>query len=252
MARVNATAVNDGAESRASRTRRRAPKAAEHEVQAFRLRADHGLTFADIGARLGMSTAGAYQAYRRELVRTRDLVSDDDVRDHVDLQLHRLDQALLVASNIAADPSERSGVRLSADRIMRIEERRGRLLGLDDPCRPKRRSPREERRYAEQQMKALEAFGMEAAIPSPPRAPEHQAARRPLAIAASLSERASCLDRRCLRRSRLDVAAAESERKGRDRGALRDVRRPEVRSESCQRRLAGLQARGEMEHSDET
>lgn len=166
MARVNATAVNDGAESPASRARRRAPKAAEREVQAFRLRADHGLTFADIGARLEMSTAGAYQAYRRELVRTRDLVSDDEVRDYVDLQLHRLDQALLVASTIATDPSERSGVRLQAlDRILGIEERRGRLLGLDASDRPETHvTPKREEMTPEQQMKALQAFGMEAAI----------------------------------------------------------------------------------------
>ena len=123
------------ADSPAQRARRRKPAAAEHQALAFRLRADKGLSFTEIGAAMGISRSGAFDAFNREMAAVRELVSEDEVREAVILQCARLDSALQVAATIAASSPE-PDVRLRAvDRIIRIEERRARLLGLDKPQR---------------------------------------------------------------------------------------------------------------------
>lgn len=151
-----------------ARARRREPLAAEREVIAFRLRADLGLSFEEIADRIGVTRPGAWKAYRRALDAIRELIDPDEVQEHVQLQLHRLDRAVGVAMSIADDAAASPDVRLRAlDRLIRAEERRSRLLGLDRPQRtevgihsfepPEQLSP-------EQLEAELVAFGMQAAV----------------------------------------------------------------------------------------
>jgi AcrR family transcriptional regulator len=154
--------------TRAERTRRREALAAEREVEAFRLRADHGFSFEQIAERLGITRSAAWKSYGRRLKIVRELVDPDEVREHVDLQLHRLDLVLQVAVAVAQDDSTAADVRLRAvDRVVRIEARRAALLGLDAVARIElgvRAIPAPEQLSAEQLAQELEAFGMPAAI----------------------------------------------------------------------------------------
>ena len=165
--RVNVKAVNGGF-SRAARARSRQPLAAERAVLAFRARADRGLSFSEIAAELGISKGAAFKAYQRELTVVRELVDPDEVHEHVALQVHRLDRALRVAVAITDDPEEPADVRLRAiDRVLRVEERRARLLGLDAPQRAElgvRPLTPIERLTPEQEAEELAAFGMPAAL----------------------------------------------------------------------------------------
>lgn len=135
---------------------------------AFRARADRGLAFSAIANELGMSKGGAFQAYQRELSAVRELVDADDVREHVDLQQHRLDCAFAAAVAIMEDPEQPADVRLRAvDRVLRVEERRARLLGLDRPVRAQvsvRQAAPREKLTPEQEAEELAAFGMPAAL----------------------------------------------------------------------------------------
>jgi hypothetical protein len=146
---VNATAGNGVPLTKAARARRREAVAAERQVEAFRWRADEGLSFEEIAVRLGVSRATAWKCYQRELATVRELVDPYEVREHVAVQLHRLDRALGTAVVIMDDPDQAADVRLRAiDRVLRVEERRARLLGLDRPARAelgiRPLSPREE------------------------------------------------------------------------------------------------------------
>jgi hypothetical protein len=162
--------------SRAAKTRRRESVAAEREVQAFRLRADYGYSFQEIANRLDISVSGAWKAYERELAAVRELVDLSDVREHVDLAVHRLDRVLGAAMVVVDDRAQPAEVRLRAiDRVVRVEERRARLLGLDAPQRAElglRPLEPPEVLTPEQVERELAAFGMPAAI-AVHRGPEH-------------------------------------------------------------------------------
>jgi hypothetical protein len=134
--------------------------------RAFQLRCE-GWTFEAIARKLEISTSAAWKAYGRELASVREMVDPCDVREHVTVSLHRLDRALTVASAILEDAGQPSDLRLRAvDRVVRIEERRARLLGLDAPRRAQLRlgtveSPAE--LTPEQIEQELKAFAMPAA-----------------------------------------------------------------------------------------
>jgi hypothetical protein len=164
----NARGGNSVSLTRAERARRREALAAEREIEAFRLRADYGFSFEQIAQRLGISRSAAWKSYGRRLKTVRELVDLDEVREHVDLQLRRLDLVLQVAVAVALDDSAAADVRLRAvDRVVRIEARRATLLGLDAAARIElgvRPLPAPEQLSAEQLAQELEAFGMQAAI----------------------------------------------------------------------------------------
>jgi transcriptional regulator with XRE-family HTH domain len=173
---VNATAGNGTSLTRAARARQREAVAAERQVDAFRLRADLGLTFEEIALRLGVSRATAWKSFQRQLAAARREVDPDDAQEHVQVQLRRLDRAVAAALAIIDDQSETADVRMrGVDRLLRAEERRSRLLGLDRPARTevgvRPLAPREDL-SPEQVEQELEAFGMEAAI-SIHRGPEY-------------------------------------------------------------------------------
>jgi hypothetical protein len=115
-----------------------------------------------------VTRSAAWKAYKRKLAATRELIGSDEIQEHVHLALHRLDHLFRIASKIASS-EEPAETRLRAvDRILRLEERRARLLGLDAPQRAGLgviRSPEpNEPLTPEQTDEALRAFGMPAAI----------------------------------------------------------------------------------------
>ena len=98
----------------------------DKQRQALEMR-KAGATYDDIARALGYSQpAVAHKAVKTALkFSLRDVA--EDVRD---IELHRLDQALL-----AIWPGVRSGDLKSIDRFLRIMERRARFLGLDVPTK---------------------------------------------------------------------------------------------------------------------
>ncbi|MEV7006837.1 hypothetical protein [Streptosporangium sp. NPDC051022] len=133
-----------GGDGRYTRSRRTAARDAE----ACRLRA-RGLTYEQIAVDLGMSSkSSAYEAVQRALAAT---VREpaDEVRQ---MELMRLDElhrsalAVLEATHYVVDkgavvlwegaPLVDDGPVLAAvDRLLKVQERRARLLGLDSPQR---------------------------------------------------------------------------------------------------------------------
>jgi hypothetical protein len=127
----------------------RDPEVARRDAEACRLRAQN-LSYADIAAELGISKTAAYEGVQRVLAET--------VREPADelrqLELMRLDelaqktrevmnathyvvsQGKVVRLTRAGAPLEDDAPVLAAvDRLLRIQERRARLLGLDMPQR---------------------------------------------------------------------------------------------------------------------
>jgi hypothetical protein len=127
----------------------RDPDTARRDAEACRLRAQN-LTYREIAAELGVDVHTAYDAVQRGL---RDTLQEpaDDVRR---LELERLDELAQKAREVMngthyviaqgsvvrltrrGSPLEDDGPVLQAiDRLLRIQERRARLLGLDSPQR---------------------------------------------------------------------------------------------------------------------
>ena len=139
----------DQPENKTRRTRNgkgrfdRNPVTAERDAEAARLRA-RSLTYREIGEQLGLTVASAYEAVQRAL---RDTLTEPaaDVRE---LELRRLDEmwaavlAVLERDHLTVshgkvitidgEPLKDDGPVLSAvDRLLKIQERRAKLLGLD-------------------------------------------------------------------------------------------------------------------------
>jgi len=101
-------------------------EAAERQRQAVEMR-KAGATFPMIAEKLGYaSTGGAYKAVMTALKKTMQEPSDA-VRN---LELERLDALLLALWKQARD-----GNQGAVDRVLRIMERRAKLLGLDAPTK---------------------------------------------------------------------------------------------------------------------
>jgi hypothetical protein len=108
--------------------------ARERERLAVTLRID-GLTYAEIGARLGVSDRMASRVVNRAMNR----VLREPVGQLVDLELARLDGLWA-----AMWPKAMRGSARHAEVCVRISERRSRLLGLDQPSKLEMRMSVEE------------------------------------------------------------------------------------------------------------
>lgn len=103
-------------------------QAKENEIRALELR-KKGLSYLAIGREMGLSESGAHGCVTRALkaLRAEAAESAEDVRD---LELQRLDRMLTIAE-AAAEAGDLSAI----DRVLRIQERRAKYLGLDAPTR---------------------------------------------------------------------------------------------------------------------
>jgi predicted DNA-binding protein (UPF0251 family) len=99
-------------------------KAAERRIKSLRLR-QRGLTYAQIGETLGVSSKTAYRDVKKELEKIQKTCAEEAelVRE---IELRRLDELWSVA-NVAALNGDLKAI----DRCLRIQERRAKLLGLD-------------------------------------------------------------------------------------------------------------------------
>jgi DNA-binding CsgD family transcriptional regulator len=102
--------------------------AAERERQAMALRLA-GATYAQIGVRIGTTESSACRIVKRVLARTREL-ADADAESLRALEAERLDAVLL-----AVWPQAQKGHLGAVDRVLKIAERRAKLLGLDAPSK---------------------------------------------------------------------------------------------------------------------
>jgi hypothetical protein len=102
--------------------------AKQRERDALDLRT-RGYTYERIAEALGISTSGAADSVKRALqaLKAETAEKAEEVRD---LELRRLDRMLEIAQT-AADQGELSAI----DRVLRIQERRSKYLGLDAPTR---------------------------------------------------------------------------------------------------------------------
>lgn len=109
---------------RQSQTSARRIIARQREARAMEMRLA-GHTYAEIAEALGISSVSAYQAVRRVLDRLAERTNEtaEQVRK---IEESRLDELLRSLWDRRHDPK-------IVDRILRIMERRARLLGLDKP-----------------------------------------------------------------------------------------------------------------------
>ena len=127
----------------------RSPDTAERDAEACRLRAKN-LSYRRIAAELGIDVKAAYDGVRRAIRDTLQEPADDVKR----LELERLDELAQKTRKVMLGThyvvSQGKGVRLTrddeplvddgpvlqaVDRLLKIQERRARLLGLDAPQR---------------------------------------------------------------------------------------------------------------------
>ena len=111
-----------------SKTSSRRSQAAEREKKAFALRMA-GATYEQIGAQLGVTTGAAYKMVKRVLERTRR--ETDELAD----ELRRLEVERLDALTLTLWKQATAGNFGAVDRVLRVMERRARLLGLDAPTK---------------------------------------------------------------------------------------------------------------------
>ena len=102
--------------------------AKEREIEALELR-KKGMSYRAIAQVMGLTEAGAYGCVSRALntLRTNATEKAEEVRD---LELARLDRMLQIAE-AAAESGDISAI----DRVLRIQERRSKYLGLDAPAK---------------------------------------------------------------------------------------------------------------------
>jgi hypothetical protein len=108
------------------RTMSQSVAAVSWHKQAVDLRI-RGLTFAQIGEACGVSMSAAYQAVTRYLEETR-AISREGAEEIRRLELDRLDRILATIGPLAE-----GGDLAAVDRVLRLQERRAHLLGLDAP-----------------------------------------------------------------------------------------------------------------------
>lgn len=106
----------------------------EHQRQALELRRA-GLGYESIGTKLGLGKSQAHRLVIAALAESRAQVAAnaDDLRAE---ELSRLDAMLT-----GLWPSARNGAGASVDRVIKIMERRAKLLGLDAPERKRLEGP---------------------------------------------------------------------------------------------------------------
>lgn len=107
-----------------SKNSRRKALAADRSRQALELRMA-GATYSRIASALGITKGAAHKAVARAMEAVR-AESDEVAEAYRDLELARLDRMQMGLWNQA-----RSGDLAAVDRVLRIMERRSKLLGLD-------------------------------------------------------------------------------------------------------------------------
>jgi DNA-binding CsgD family transcriptional regulator len=111
------------------KTGRRKVTAAERRGKAFELR-KAGLSYQKIGDQLGITRQAAHSLVTNALRQLNEKTAED-AAELTRLELERLDDCQAVVVH-----EMRTGNRLAAvDRLLRIQERRSKLLGLDAPER---------------------------------------------------------------------------------------------------------------------
>ncbi len=106
----------------------RAARGLEHQRQALELRR-MGLGYEAIGAQLGIGKSQAHRLVQRGLAEARALIntSADELRSE---QISRLDAMLT-----GLWPRARKGEVVAVDRVLKLMERRDKLLGIEAPVR---------------------------------------------------------------------------------------------------------------------
>lgn len=112
------------------------PDKAAKELQACELRRD-GLTFWEIGQKLGCSEATASRLYKAVQDRTK-AAAEEAAEDVVQTELRRLDRAIAKVSPLLKDPE--TALR-AAEVLEKLSASRRRLLGLDKPARIEHSGP---------------------------------------------------------------------------------------------------------------
>lgn len=107
------------------RTSQGAIKAKERQAEALRLRSQ-GLDYSSIANKLGLSRSGAHKAVSVALKQ----LTSEEAKELRQIELSRLDQLQTVFWDKAID-----GDLPSAAMILRIQERRAKLCGLDAPSK---------------------------------------------------------------------------------------------------------------------
>mgnify|MGYP000930301741 CR=1 FL=1 len=111
-----------------SKTAPRTLEARDHESRAVAMR-KRGLTYDAIGRALGVTRQSAHAMVKRAMERAATELKDE-AREAIALDLERLDAMLAVSYRAA-----RGGDLAAMDRVLKILERRAKLLGLDAPTR---------------------------------------------------------------------------------------------------------------------
>lgn len=101
------------------------PELIDKEVQIVELRKE-GYVWREIATLVGMSTAGVYKAYNRAMVRTL-RPATEELRE---MELERLDALQLTYWQPAVQGNLRA-----ADFILKVIDKRAKLLGLDAPVK---------------------------------------------------------------------------------------------------------------------
>jgi len=121
-------AINPGSPVIANPGSTKSISSRELEDKAFELRKD-SKSYREIGAELGVSPAGAYQAVMRVLDRMEAELKEPAKKVRA-MELAKLDQLEAVVKSKA-----KTGDLFAADRLLKIMERRARLTGIDMPTK---------------------------------------------------------------------------------------------------------------------
>ena len=105
-------------------------ESAQKDTEALRLRSS-GMTYSRIAEALGISKSHAYYRVQNALA----AIPAEAVDEYRRLENERLDQLLEVAMAKALDPEAKGGALFAIDRVLAIQDRRTKLLGLDAPIR---------------------------------------------------------------------------------------------------------------------
>jgi len=102
---------------------------AERRCKALQLRKE-GMSYRQIANELKVALNTAHKDVTTELAK----VTKEPAEQVLEIELHRLDDLLRVASQVAFDGGQKAGNRLAAiDRTLRIMDRRAKYLGIDEP-----------------------------------------------------------------------------------------------------------------------
>ena len=101
------------------------PERIDREREIVELRTE-GYVWREIAEQVGMSTAGVYKAYNRAMTR----VIAPSIEEHRELEMDRLD----ILQRTYWGPAVNGNLR-AADYVLRVIDKRAKLLGLDAPMK---------------------------------------------------------------------------------------------------------------------